>query len=252
MSAESGDEGILRAYLLGRAAPDAREGVEQRLFSDDEIFWQRLSLVEDELVDEYARGGLDAGDRARFEAHFLVSDERRAKLALALALGEHADRLEHGRRPGRGGLRPPLTVPSWALAVAATVLLAAPLAWRLAGERAPRPDPSAWLSTGLVRDVAGELTRVTLPEGCRLVRLNVEPGPEDHASYRASLHEVTGEEVWARDGLHAAPVDGRTAVTLAVPCSVLPPQDYYVRLEGVSADAAPQRLGRYDFRVLRR
>ena len=243
---------VLRGYLLGRLAPEARESVERRLFSDDRVFWERLCLLEDELVDEYARGELGGEDGARFERDFLVTDERRAKLDLALALKEYVDRRNESRPRAWEWLRSPLPSPAWALAVAATLLLALPaVAWRAASARGPAVPVSAWVSPGLVRDVEGELSRVTLQPGCQLVRLHLDTGPTPHASYRATLHDVAGAELWAQDRLHAATVDGRSAVTLALPCELLPPEDSSVRLEGVSPDAPPTPLGRYDFRVLR-
>jgi len=246
------DDDILRGYLLGRLAPESRESVEKRLFSDDRVFWERLCLLEDELVDQYARGELGGEDGARFERDFLVTDERRAKLDLALALKEYVERRKETRRRAWDWLRSPLPSPAWALAVAATLLLALPaVAWRAASARGPAAPVSAWVSSGLVRDVEGELSRVTLPPGCQLVRLHLDTGPAQQASYRATLHDVAGAELWAQDRLHAATVDGRSAVTLALPCELLPPEDYYVRLEGVSPDAPPTPLGRYDFRVLR-
>jgi len=253
MSSESsGDDNVLRAYLLGRGAPESRERVEQRLFSDDRVFWEHLCLVEDELVDQYARGELDGEETASFERDFLVTDERRAKLDLSRALKEYVERRKESRRHAWDWLRNPLPYPAWALAVAATLLLAVPaVVWQVAGARGPRGEVSAWLSSGLVRDVKGELTRVTLPAGCKLVRLQLDPGDGAHASYRTTLYEVGGAELWAQDKLTAAPVEGRPAVTLTLPCDLLPPEDYYVRLEGVSPGAEPEPLGRYDFRVLR-
>ncbi len=246
------DDDVLRGYLLGRIAPESRESVEKRLFSDDRVFWERLCLVEDELVDQYARGELGGEDAAGFERDFLVTDERRAKLDLALALKEYVESRKESRRRAWDWLRNPLPSPAWALAVAATLLLAFPaVVWRVASARGPAAPVSAWVSSGLVRDVEGELSRVTLPPDCQLVRLHLDTGPAQHASYRATLHDVAGAELWAQDRLHAATVDGRTAVTLALPCDLLPPEDYYVRLEGVSPGAQPAPLGRYDFRVLR-
>jgi len=248
----SGDD-VLRSYLLGRLAPESRESVEKRLFSDDRIFWEHLCLLEDELVDQYARGELDGGETASFERDFLCTDERRAKLELARALKAHVEERKESRRRAWDWLRVPVPSPAWALAVAATLLLAVPaVVWRVAAARGPQGEVSAWLSPGLVRDVEGELTRVTLPPGCQLVRLQLDPGLAEHASYRATLHEVAGDELWAQDKLRAAPVDGKAAVTLTLPCDLLPPEDYYVRLEGVSPGAAPVPLDRYDFRVLRR
>jgi len=249
---DKSDDDVLRGYLLGRIAPESRESLEKRLFSDDRVFWERLCLLEDELVDQYARGELGGDDAASFERDFLVTDERRAKLDLALALKEYVAGRKESRRRAWDWLRNPLPSPAWALVVAATLLLALPaVVWREASARGPGAPVSAWVSSGLVRDVDGELSRVTLAPGCQLVRLHLDPGPAPHASYRATLHDVAGAELWAQDRLHAATVDGRTAVTLALPCELLPPEDYYVRLEGVSAGAQPAPLGRYDFRVLR-
>jgi hypothetical protein len=253
MNAERCDEDVLRRYLLGRLAPETREDVERRLFSDDRVFWERLCLLEDELVDEYARGELLAEETAGFERDFLCTDERRAKLDLAVALKEYVERRQTTRRRSWDWLRRPVASPAWALAAAATLLLAVPaVVWQVASARGPRAEARAWLSPGLVRDVEGELTRVTLAPGCQVVRLQLDPGVPEHPGYRATLHEVAGDVLWSQDRLRAAPVEGRVAVTLALPCDLLPPEDYYVRLEGVSPGAAPQPLGRYDFRVLRR
>jgi hypothetical protein len=246
------DDDVLRGYLLGRLAPESRESVEKRLFSDDRVFWERLCLQEDELVDQYARGELGGEDSARFERDFLVTDERRAKLDLALALKEYVERRKESRPRAWDWLRNPLPSPAWTLAVAATLLLALPVvAWRAAAARGPAAPVTAWVSSGLVRDADGELSRVTLPPGCQLVRLHLEMGPAPQPTYRATLHDVAGAELWAQDGLHATTVDGKTAVTLALPCELLPPEDYYVRLEGSSPGGQPTPLGRYDFRVLR-
>jgi hypothetical protein len=253
MNAERCDDDVLRRYLLGRLAPETREDVEKRIFSDDRVFWERLCLLEDELVDQYARGELDTEETASFERNFLCTDERRARLGLAVALKEYVERRQAGRRRSWDWLRRPVASPAWALAAAATLLLAVPaVVWQVASARGPRAEARAWLSPGLVRDVEGELTRVTLAPGCQVVRLQLDPGVPEHPRYRATLHEVAGDVLWSQDRLRAAPVEGRVAVTLALPCDLLPPEDYYVRLEGVSPGAAPQPLGRYDFRVLRR
>jgi len=252
MNAEASDDNLLRAYLLGRLATESQERVDQRLFSDDRIFWEHLCLVEEELIDQYVRGELDGEDAARFERDFLVTDERRAKLDLARALKAYAERRQESRRRAWDWLRGPVASPAWALAVAATVLLALPaVVWRVAASRGPHGEVSAWVSPGLVRDVGGELTRVTLPPGCQLVRLQLDPGLAERPAYRATLHNVAGEELWSRDKLRAAPVEGKAAVTLTLPCELLAADDYYVRLQGVSPGADPEPLDRYDFRVLR-
>ena len=252
MATDKTDDEVLRAYLLGRLAPESRDAVEKRIFSDDRIFWERLCLVEEELVDQQVRGELDGEDDARFERDFLCTDERRAKVELARALRDYSERRQESRRSAWEWLRAPVAAPTWALAVGATVLLAFPAVWRLAGARGPQAEATAWLSPGLVRDVGGELTRVTLPPGCQIVHLRLDPGSAELPTYRATLHEVAGDELWSQGKLHAVAVDGRPAVTVDLPCALLRANDYYVRLEGVSPDAPAEPLDRYDFRVLRR
>jgi len=74
-------------YLLGAdglLAQDA-ERFEDEYFGDDEAF-ALLLAAEDELVDRYLRGDLDAPERDRFEKYFLLSPRRRQKLENARAI----------------------------------------------------------------------------------------------------------------------------------------------------------------------
>jgi hypothetical protein len=247
----AGDD-VLRRYLLGRLSPEARESVEQRIFSDDQVFWERLCLEEEQLIDEYAAGQLDEAARADFERHFLCTDERRTKLAFVRALREHVAREGSKARSAWDWLRLPVAAPRWALVAAATVMLAVPTAvWRFAGAGGPRTEVSTWLSTELVR-AGGEVARVRIPaSGCQLIRLHMDLGSIDYPFYRATLHEVTGGEVWAQGQLKASRIDGRDGVAVTLPCDLLPEGDYHVRLHGLPPDGAPVRLHRYDVRVLR-
>lgn len=252
MNANTSGDDVLRGYLLGSLAPESRESVEKRLFSDDRIFWEHLCLVEEELIDEYATGVLDGEESERFERHFLCTDERRAKLEFARALKAHVERHETSRQRAWDWLRGPVASPAWAVGMAAMLLLALPtLVWQFAAARGPQGEVSAWLAPGLVRDVGGEVKRVRIPPGCQLVRLQLGPGLAEHDNYRATLHEVTGDEVWTQNKLSAGPTEGRVAVTLTLPCELLLAGDYYVRLRGVSPGEDPVLLDRYDFRVLR-
>ncbi|MCK7472217.1 MAG: hypothetical protein MZU95_16735 [Desulfomicrobium escambiense] len=62
---------------------------------------------------------------------------------------------------------------------------------------------------------------------------------------------MTGEEVWSQSRPDARPIEGRMAVTLTLPCELLPAGDYYGRLRGTSLGPGSRPLGRYDFRVPR-
>ncbi len=87
------DDAPLRHYLLGEMAPDEELVLEERLLVDND-YMELLEVVEDELIDDYARGGLTDAERASFETRFLCSDERRKKVRLARALDHYVEQTE--------------------------------------------------------------------------------------------------------------------------------------------------------------
>ncbi len=248
------DRDALRRYLLGASDALAREELERRLFSDDEIFWERLSIAEDELIDDYATGALDADDRALFDSHFLSTGERRAKLEFARAIHAYARRREPGRLGAWHWLRSSSAVPRWAMAAAALLVLTLlPAAlWRMAPGDAAPAAVAVSLSPGLLRGVgASGVARVNLPQGCDVFHLDLLTGADAYASYSATLHEVSGEPIWSQHRLSGAARDGGVSVRLTLPCGLLPEDDYWIRLTGVAPGQEPASLDRYDFRLLR-
>lgn len=81
----------LKSFLLGELSHGERGEVEERLFADPEYFRQ-FRAAEDELMDEYLYGDLDAGERERFETYFLNTPERRESLRVARALKQYISR----------------------------------------------------------------------------------------------------------------------------------------------------------------
>lgn len=83
---EALDEKI-RKYLLHDPAltPEDTARLEE-LLVEDERYLERLSLVEDELIEDQLRGALSAEEKQRFNSHFLVTPERREKLRYVRAL----------------------------------------------------------------------------------------------------------------------------------------------------------------------
>jgi hypothetical protein len=325
MTFTSGDDNVLRRYLLGALAPESRERVEARVFSEDAILWERLCLVEDELISDYARGKLSDEERLDFEGHFLCTNERRGKAEFARSLQEYVERQPlPGDRRWRW-LRTPIAVPRWVAATAAAVVLVAvagavwlgvprgpgqgisddrapqvtavdrssqgtsddrpPLT--IALDRSPRRisndqtvretetaerlaqaartlrssvNPSVLslsLSPGLVRGgglarlVNSQLPSLQVTPNAQLVQIQLA-GSETYAAYRATLHEVSGDEVWSQSKLAPTPVPGGIAVMITLPTALLVEADYYVWLHGASPGTAFIPLDRYDFRVLRK
>ena len=75
-------EDQIRRYLLGVATPDEVEQVETDLLRGDENV-ERLLLLEDELITDYALGALKRRERELLEKNFFSTPERREKLTLA-------------------------------------------------------------------------------------------------------------------------------------------------------------------------
>jgi tetratricopeptide (TPR) repeat protein len=83
-------EGTVREYLLGRVSDETTlEGLEELLFTDEE-FCSQVALAEDDLINDYVFGHLNAADAASFRATLAGNPERGFKLKLTQALREKA------------------------------------------------------------------------------------------------------------------------------------------------------------------
>lgn len=84
MAQDSNDRVTIREYLLGQLADLQRQDLEHRLVSDDPAF-EELLVAEDELIDAYLKGELDAEQKGLFESVFLGTSERQEKLRFGRA-----------------------------------------------------------------------------------------------------------------------------------------------------------------------
>lgn len=76
---------IMIRYLLGLLPEGELQKFEAACFRDDSLL-EELRATEDELMDDYVNGQLSEQHRRNFERHFLSSDDRRQKLAFAIAM----------------------------------------------------------------------------------------------------------------------------------------------------------------------
>ena len=79
------DDRALTRYLLGQLAGEDADRLDELAIVDDGMAW-RVRTVENDLVDAYVRGTLDAESRRHFETHYLASPKRRAKVRFADAV----------------------------------------------------------------------------------------------------------------------------------------------------------------------
>src|SRR5437879_4463865 len=74
-------------YLLGRLSEEDQRQFEQHYFADDELY-DRLCIIEEELIDNYVTGSLTPELRALCEKRFQISPLReRVRFAEALKSG---------------------------------------------------------------------------------------------------------------------------------------------------------------------
>ncbi|HSK71023.1 MAG TPA: tetratricopeptide repeat protein, partial [Pyrinomonadaceae bacterium] len=92
------EEKKLREYVLGEIGDEDRSALEDRLMTDVDYF-QKLSIAEEDLIQDYADGNLDAAERAKFEKRFLISEENRQKVKFARALGRYVNENDYSPDP---------------------------------------------------------------------------------------------------------------------------------------------------------
>ena len=259
MTLPSADESLLRRYLLGTVTEEAVKDLDARLFSDDRIFWERISIAEDELVSDYVQNGLNQDERQDFEHHFLCTDERRAKLEFAKTLHAYAagaqppaHRVRESESPW-GWLRRPMVSPAWALAAAALLVLViqVPRFGSTGTDDVASDVIAISLPAGRTRAAGGELTRVHLNATSRIVRLQLDSESARFPTYRAGVYHVDDDALIADMRLAPPASAGSPEMALILPAELLTEGDYYIPLQGLAPGAAAVPLQRYDFRVLR-
>jgi hypothetical protein len=75
-------EDVIRSYLLRDLTEKEQIEVENRLLTD-EIFFQNLLIVEDELTDDYMFGLLSEHEQEKIRTYFFAAPERYEELRLA-------------------------------------------------------------------------------------------------------------------------------------------------------------------------
>ena len=76
------NEALIVRYLLGDLPEEEQVEIEDRAFRDQQQVLH-IQAVEDDLIDEYLRGGLSDVERRQFETRFFASAERRRKVEFA-------------------------------------------------------------------------------------------------------------------------------------------------------------------------
>jgi len=86
-------EDLVVRYLFGELSERERAELEKHYFDDPRAF-DRLEGLENQLIDDYARGRLQGQTRERFERAYLSNPNRRERLRFAEALVARIDQSE--------------------------------------------------------------------------------------------------------------------------------------------------------------
>jgi hypothetical protein len=283
MRVETEDEGVMLSYLLGRLPEIEREQVEERIFAEDGYF-ERLSLLEDQLIDAFVRDELPARDRSDFERYFILSPRRREKAKFSALLSRAAKRKAPWWKPFADILR--FRAPLMRVAFAGISLVAlvggslltyqvirlqrevAGLASALesatkeneelrARAETQGPPPAAappgaspifslLLSPGLVR--GGGVPELRLTPTAQAVRFTLKlPPSEPYSAYRGVLKDASHNELWTGTAYALRPPSD--SVRLQVPARVLAPGTFYVLLQGRIAGGEYEDLATYHCKV---
>ena len=76
----------IRRFLLGEMAAEERIAFETKFIAEDTELFDEIGVTEDELIESYIRGTLDAGEKEKFEQHALTTKARRRRVALTLQM----------------------------------------------------------------------------------------------------------------------------------------------------------------------
>jgi hypothetical protein len=257
----------LRRYLLGGLSVRERARLEERYFENDGLF-EKLEMVEDELVDAYVRRHLSESDSRLFEENYLSSERRRQKLRIARELLEYAGEVE----------LPAMSAPIatrfrfWQLAfLAGFVLFAGIVGWRLTtvhhntGSSTPgriRPAAPSELHVPPAQPPAIALVLrssqrgtttgagsnlLTIPPGDQPIRLEVYPQDLSSTRFRAELFQ-RGRSVWRQDVIPAA---GQELI-LNLHSADLPTGTYFLSVIGLDDEAKPLTRERFGLEVVHR
>ena len=229
MSTGADRDSPLARYLLGALPAAEQEVLEERLFSDRDLY-EELEAVTDDLMHDYLSGHLTADERQRFEANVLAWPWQRERLELVRAMVAKVRRGETAPRVSR--------VPSWlaqaavlaAFASALVLLRPRPPAPVPTAGATPAPSPTARREPPLVRLAEPTATAdVVLPAAADSVRFEVV-AREMHPSYEAVVRTLQGAELWRLRGLE---IEREGApVRFSVPAAILAVGEYVLSLEG--------------------
>jgi hypothetical protein len=236
--------------------------------------YEELSILEDELIDQYVRGQMSASERTRFE-HYFRSTQNQQKVRFARAFTRYVDAgdqevmlgtplVDHTSLPPPedGSRRSPLkqrSFPYWPFQkpaytyafVAVLLVMVAGLAWITIQSLRPAGQERVFEATLVPGDVlreGGEIQTISIAQGSDTVRLKLILSDNSSQDYQINVLASDGSSVLLRDRLISKEEAGRKSLSVDIPTKTLKPDTYRIKLSGRSSGAY-EEIASYTFRV---
>lgn len=275
MNQEILTEALLRQFLLGKVDEHERERVENLFLTDSEVH-ERVLAAEQDLIEDYLEGSLNAADKELFLERYGQTAAQQRQLQISQEIKNWARRESASthtvpektsvwtRWRERLRLKPALLIPIVVTAMIVVVVLASWLSSRRA-QQAIEQELAALNTPASLREVPPNLSTLELaPVAVRSVAKEAElkktspdqlfelrlpwPPDERYPSYQAELSRVDGEERFTVSNLQVES-DRALTIRLRLPAHVLRRGHYKISVRGVNADGSQGLPRDYTFAV---
>ena len=197
----------LRLWLLGLLPQEEGESLEQRLITDTRAF-DEISIVEEELIDEYLSDELSDSERGAFESFFMNSLERRRQFKVAKAWRSYVEREDpFGRRQSKSKvheIRPSFLASlaayriPLAAALAVLIVVGVWLAFR-SSTTTPGRSLAVVLEPAVQTREGGSVQQINLARDVQTVELHAKLPKNESRNYYATLFDAGGKAIFTLD-----------------------------------------------------
>jgi hypothetical protein len=266
------DDELVRRYLLGDLPGDEQEALVARLLAEDDLF-ELAEAMEAEVLDDYARGDLNPGQRKRVDRYLKASEEGRLRLAVVRGVAVAPEPV--GRILP---IRPVLPTADKLRALAAMLVIAVgalllarvtptPIQEKHPGDAGlvaentpppaptpvpqPPPPPIVFVATIALSNLRGaaQIPSFDISSGRTDIfelRLTLPAGDEGYPSYQVVLNDAAEQEVATKKDLHADP---SRQLALRMDADQLPAGRYSLTVQGVTPQGEVEDLAYPEFEV---
>jgi hypothetical protein len=273
----------MRQFLLGDLTEEKREEVEQLVLSESETR-EKLSMAEDDLIEDYLEGSLTEEDSQKFLNQFLAIPHQRNKLRLAKSLRRVAkEDLRPATQPVKVEAKPTVSIDEFKerkrrsllryAPIAAVVIVAFVLGIVLFANY--RRNVAREARRAAIESELGELNArgqdlpsdqklilIVPPVTTRSVVANVSPnfkGPllelwllpnnKGVAKYSALLQKIGSEDQYEIRDLQLQDHGASKAVRLWIPINFVQPGSYRVQLRALAPDGRIVDTSEHSFEI---